>query len=85
MTEDFNFAEAVNTGKPKPKTKTKKDLEKELASLGKVTKEIIAEARELAGTKTGLDIDKFMKKHKLINVDIEQLLTAPLNKDGTYA
>ena len=42
------------------------------------------EARELAESKKGLDIDKFMQKHKLINIDIEQMLHAPLKKDGSF-
>lgn len=87
---DFDFMaakEAPTKDEPEPKTKkkTKKDLEKELATVGAVTAEIIKEARELAGSPKGMDIDTFMQKHKLVGVDVEQLLTAPLNKDGLYA
>ncbi len=60
-------------------------VKKQTAEQGKVTAEIIAEARKLAETPKGLNIDKFFQKHKLIGVDIEQLLQAPLKKDGTYA
>lgn len=82
MTEDFDFD---LTEEVKPKKKTKKDLEKQIAEQGKVTAKIIAEARKLAESPKGLNIDKFCTKHKLVNVDIEQLLQAPLNEDGTYA
>ena len=44
---------------------------------------MIKEARELA--ETGLDVDKFMLKHKLFTLDIEQILHAPLKKDGSFA
>ena len=60
-------------------------LEQQIAEQGKVTPAIIKEARELAESPKGLDIEKFTAKHRLISVDIEQLLNAPLKKDGTYA
>lgn len=60
-------------------------LQEKLENRGRVTPSIIKEARELAGSPAGLDIEKFFDKHKLLNVDIEQLLQAPLNKDGMYA
>ena len=95
MTEekDFNFAEAEETSEEVQSIEEafdelkidKEILEEKLSSQGKVTAKIIAEARELAATKTGLDIDWFMKKHQLINIDLEQLLHAPLKEDGTYA
>ena len=80
--EEIKEAEA---NAPKAKPKTKKELEKQIAEYGKVTAKIIAEARELAESKTGLNIEKFFTKHGLVNVDVEQLLNAPLKKDGTYA
>lgn len=60
-------------------------LQEKLENRGRVTPSIIKEARELAGSPKGLDIEKFFDKHKLVNVDIEQLLQAPLNEDGNYA
>ncbi len=83
--KDFNFDEANVAGPKVTKKVTKKDLEKQISEQGKVTAKIIAEARKLAESKQGMDIDKFMQKHKLVGVDIEQLLNAPLKKDGTYA
>lgn len=72
-------------GKLGGKTKEIKKLKKQIATSGSPTAAIIKEARELAESRKGLDIDKFFTKHRLINVDIEQLLHAPLNKDGMYA
>ncbi len=46
------------------------------------TAEVIAEARALAESPKGLELDKFSAKHGLINVNIEQLLHAPLHEDG---
>ena len=87
--ENFDFLEGKPAGeKPakKESVKAKADrLEKQIATSGKPTAEMIAEARKLSGSKKGLDIDKFVTKNRLINVDIEQLLHAPLNKDGLYA
>lgn len=60
-------------------------LQEKLDNRGKVTPAIIKEARELAATPRGMDIEKFMDKYKLVNVNIEQLLQAPLDKDGNYA
>ncbi len=83
--EDEVNALARLSGKLGAKGKEIKKLKKEIATSGSPTAKVIAEARKLAGSKTGLDIDKFFTKHRLINVDIEQLLHAPLKKDGTYA
>ena len=63
----------------------KEILQERLENRGKVTPSIIREARELAATPTGMDIEKFFEKYRLVNVDIEQLLQAPLDKDGNYA
>jgi len=96
---DFNFAgvsetseeetpETVMTklkGKLGSKTKEIANLKKQIATSGSLTPKIIKEARELAESKSGLDIDKFMQKHRLINIDIEQMLHAPLKKDGFFA
>jgi len=63
-----------------------KDLgEKETATSGSLTAEIIAEARQLAESRKGLDIEKFITKHRLRTFDIEQILHAPLKEDGTIA
>jgi len=67
------------------KTKEIKKLKKQIATSGSLTPAIIKEARELAGTPRGLDLDKFMRKHKLITFDTEQVLHAPLKKDGSFA
>ena len=83
--DDFDFDKAKDTSTKSSKKVTKKDLEKQIADQGKVTAKIIAEARKLAESKKGLDIDTFFTKHKLVGVDVEQLLSAPLKKDGTYA
>ncbi len=83
--EDEVSALARLSGKLGAKGKEIKKLKKEIATSGSPTPKIIAEVRKLAETKTGLDIDKFFTKHRLVGVDIEQLLTAPLKKDGTYA
>ena len=66
-------------------TKEIKKLKKQIATSGSLTPAIIKEARELAESKKGLDIDKFMQKHRLINIDIEQMLHAPLKKNGSFA
>ncbi len=60
-------------------------LKKQIATSGSPTAAIIKEARELAESPKGLNFDEFFTKHRLINVNIEQLLQAPLKKDGTYA
>ena len=90
--QDFDFADVIEDSKEeveKPKKESAKKkiarLEKQIATSGSLTSKIIKEARELAESKKGLDIDKFMQKHKLINVDIEQMLHAPLKKDGSFA
>ena len=72
-------------GKLGSKAREVKQLKKQIATSGSLTSEIIKEARELAESKKGLDIDKFMQKHRLINIDIEQMLHAPLKKDGSFA
>lgn len=94
--EDFNFADMPESSKvdtppeevEKPKKESTKKkiarLEKQIATSGGLTPEVIKEARELAESTTGLNIDKFMQKHRLINIDIEQMLHAPLNKDGSF-
>ena len=96
--KDFDFADVENTPyakdvskeeKEKPKKESSKKkiarLEKQIATSGSLTSKMIKEARELAESKKGLDIDKFMKNNKLINVDVEQLLNASLKKDGSFA
>ena len=60
-------------------------LKKQIATSGSPTPAIIKEARELAESPKGLNFDKFFTKHRLVNVNIEQLLNAPLDKDGKYA
>jgi len=98
--EDFDFANAKEISKEKEKetpeskiaklagklggkTKEIKELKKQIATSGSLTPKMIKEARELA--ETGLDVDKFMLKHKLFTLDIEQILHAPLKKDGSFA
>lgn len=85
---DFDFANAKDvkeTGK-KESTKSKiKRLEKQIATSGNLSPKIIKEARELAESKKGLDIEIFMRKYKLTSIDVEQLLNAPLKKDGSFA
>ncbi len=88
--QDFDFAEV--TGSPEEKEQPKKEtakkkitrLEKQIATSGSLTPGIIKEARELAESPKGLNIEKFMQKHRLINIDIEQLLHAPLKKNGSF-
>ena len=72
-------------GKLGSKTKEIKVLKKRIATSGSLTPAIIKEARKLAESKKGLKIDDFMQKHKLINIDLEQMLHAPLKKDGSLA
>jgi len=83
---DFDFAD-VTKDEPKAKKESAKKeivrLKRQIATSGSLTPKIIKEARELAESKKGLDIDKFMQKHRLINIDIEQMLHAPLKKDGS--
>ena len=84
--KDFNFAVKFLGESAAKNLKAKVDkLETQIATSGSPTPAIIKEARELAGSPKGLDIDTFFIKHRLINVDIEQLLHAPLKEDGTYA
>lgn len=83
--EDEATALARLKGKLGGKAREIKKLKKQVGDQGKVTAKVIAEARKLAESKKGLDIDTFFTKHKLVGVDVEQLLSAPLNKDGTYA
>jgi len=98
--DDFDFANAKKVpeeeeeekdvlaklkGKLGGKTKEIKKLKKQIATSGSLTPVMIKEARELSKTPTGLDIEKFMLKHKLITFDIEQVLNAPLKKDGSFA
>ena len=90
--QDFDFADVIEDSKEeveKPKKESAKKkivrLEKQIATSGSLTSKMIKEARELAESKKGLNVDKFMQKHKLINVDIEQMLHAPLKKDGSFA
>ena len=91
--DDFDFAEVTKNSEEEDVEKPKKEsakkkiarLEKQIATSGSLNPKIIKEARELAESKKGLDIDKFMQKHKLINIDIEQMLHAPLKKDGSFA
>ena len=85
--DNFDFAEVTDEPKAK-KESTKKEiarLKKQIATSGSLTSKMIKEARELAESKQGLDINKFMQKHRLINIDIEQMLHAPLKKDGSLA
>ena len=70
-------------GKLGSKAKEVKQLKKQIATSGSLTPAMIKEARELA--EKGLDVDKFMLKHKLFTFDIEQTLHAPLKKDGSFA
>ena len=97
--KDFNFAEADEAGVKVTEEENEKLLQEKIEDLkidkailqeklenrGRVTPAIIKEARELAETPTGMDIEKFFEKHSLVGVDIEQLLQAPLDKDGNYA
>ena len=98
--DDFDFVEVTKEpesekddkdvltklrGKLGGKTKEIKKLKKQIATSGSLNPKIIKEARELAESKAGLDIDKFMQKNRLINIDIEQMLHAPLKKDGSFA
>jgi len=72
-------------GKLGSKTKEVKQLKKQIATSGGLNPGIIKEARELAESPKGLNIEKFMQKHKLVNIDLEQMLHAPLKKDGSFA
>ena len=72
-------------GKLGTKAKEIKKLKKQIATSGSLTPGIIKEARELAESPKGLNIEKFMQKHRLINIEIEQLLHAPLKKNGSFA
>lgn len=58
-----------------PKATKKVDMEKKLLPA------VIAEARKLAASKKGLDIDAFFKKHN-ISYNIDTILHAPLDEDG---
>ena len=72
------------TGKLGGKAKEIKKLKKQIATSGSLNPGIIKEARELAESPKGLNIDNFMQKHRLINIDLEQLLHAPLKKNGSF-
>ena len=74
---DFNFM-----GEGKTKTKAK-----QIATGGKpagffqgLTKEQVAEAQALAG-KGGLDINAFMKRCGIVELDVEQLLRIKIPKE----
>jgi hypothetical protein len=85
---DFDFANAKSVKETGKKESTKSKivrLEKQIATSGSLTPAIIKEARELAATPRGLDIEGFMQKHKLTSIDVEQVLNAPLKKDGFFA
>ena len=56
--------------------------EDQRAAKGFPTAKVIAEARALAETRTGLPVSDFFIKHQLVNVNLEQLLNAPLHEDG---
>ena len=47
----------------------------------RVKPKVIQEARKLAASKKGLDIDSFFTKHK-ISVDVDTLLYGKLDKKG---
>ncbi len=90
--KDFNFDEA-NVAGPKVNDLTPEELEEDMridieiteeqrASKGFPTAKVIAEARKLAESKVGLDVEKFFTKHGLVNCNIEQLLHAPLHEKG---
>ena len=72
-------------GKLGSKAKEIKKLKKQIATSGSLNPGIIKDARELAESPKGLNIEKFMQKHRLVNIDIEQLLHAPLKKNGSFA
>lgn len=90
---DFDFANAKDVKETAQEEKPKKEsaknkikrLEKQIATSSSLTPKIIKEARGLAESKKGLDIEKFMQKHKLTSIDVEQMLNAPLKKDGSLA
>ena len=50
--------------------------------VGELTAEVIAEARQLAESPKGLDINKFFMKYHLVGVNLDNLLHGKLNKDG---
>ena len=98
--KDFDFVDATKEkeekkstetvmaelkGKLGSKAKEVKQLKKQIATSGSLNPGIIKEARELAESPKGLNIDEFMQKHRLINVNLEQMLHAPLKKDGSFA
>lgn len=89
MDKKFDFmsatepeVETATSGNPKKKAikLPKKKIEKVDENV-KLLPTIIAEARRLAGSRKGLDIDAFFKKYN-ISYNIETLLNAPLDKDG---
>ena len=52
------------------------------ASEAGLTPEVIKEARRLAGSKKGLDINTFFIEHQLIGVKLDDLLHGKLDEDG---
>ena len=62
------------------------EVEDEIATsgnpVGELTAEVIAEARQLAESGKGLDINKFFTLHHLVNVNLDRLLHGKLDKDG---
>lgn len=62
-------------------TKRTKVSEPEQPVLGALTPEIIAEARKLAESPKGLDINPFFTKHH-ITCNIDRLLRGKLDEDG---
>ena len=68
----------------KPKKRLTKKRLTHLKNKGQETPEIIAEARKLAESRTGLDVEKFFKKHGLVNINLDRLLHHPLSKETGY-
>ena len=64
-----------------PERRGRKEPEPEQPVLGALTPEIIAEARKLAESPKGLDINPFFTKHHL-TCNIDRLLHGKLDKDG---
>ena len=84
MTEEFDFIrdETATSGSPNNAEGVVSDEETPELVLGALTPEVIAEARRLAESKKGLDINSFFTKHQLVNVSIDRLLHGKLDKDG---
>jgi len=83
MSDDFDFIQEDESEEETATSGNPKVSEAELSNIGALTPEIIAEARKLAQSKKGLEIDAFFKKYSLVNMNLDRLLHGKLKEDGS--